>query len=117
VCTILVLIGEEVLTSTRVFLSQYMFFQAPDFYPDLFKPNYEIKLPLTSFLGVGLPGNGTMLWLWLIWLTVNIGCEELLWRGYALPRMGKTFGKWAWLVNGLLWNDRKSQPWSQANMI
>jgi membrane protease YdiL (CAAX protease family) len=26
-----------------------------------------------------------------------------MWRGYILPRQEKTYGKWAWLVNGLLW--------------
>lgn len=28
--------------------------------------------------------------------------EELLFRGYLLPRMNGTFGRWDWLVNGLL---------------
>lgn len=28
--------------------------------------------------------------------------EELLFRGYLLPRMGGTFGRWDWLANGLL---------------
>ena len=31
------------------------------------------------------------------WLIVNIGCEEILWRGYALPLREKVFGKYAWI--------------------
>ena len=30
--------------------------------------------------------------------------EELVWRGYVLPRQEAAYGMWAWLVNGLLWN-------------
>ncbi len=41
---------------------------------------------------------------WLGWVVINIGGEELLWRGYALPRQEKVFGRYAWLVNGLCWN-------------
>jgi membrane protease YdiL (CAAX protease family) len=35
---------------------------------------------------------------------VNIGGEEILWRGYALPLQEQAFGKHAWIVNGLCWN-------------
>lgn len=28
--------------------------------------------------------------------------EELLFRGYLLPRMSGTFGRWDWVANGLL---------------
>jgi membrane protease YdiL (CAAX protease family) len=37
-------------------------------------------------------------------LLFNIGGEELWWRGIILPRQELAFGKWAWLVNGLLWD-------------
>jgi membrane protease YdiL (CAAX protease family) len=37
-------------------------------------------------------------------LILNIGGEELWWRGVVLPRQELAFGKWAWLVNGILWN-------------
>ncbi len=32
----------------------------------------------------------------------NLG-EEFVWRGYILPRQELSLGRWAWLVNGLLW--------------
>ena len=39
--------------------------------------------------------------------------EELLFRGLLLPRMAGVFGKWDWLVNGLLFGlYHMHQPWS-----
>jgi membrane protease YdiL (CAAX protease family) len=37
-------------------------------------------------------------------LFVNISAEELWWRGYILPRQELTHGKYAFLVNGVLWS-------------
>lgn len=34
----------------------------------------------------------------------NILGEELWWRGIILPRQERALGKWAWLVNGVLWD-------------
>ncbi len=56
---------------------------------------------------------------WGIWalfvvqavLNTVIG-EELLFRGLLLPRMSRTFGKWDWVVNGLLFGlYHLHQPW------
>jgi membrane protease YdiL (CAAX protease family) len=37
-------------------------------------------------------------------LFMNIIAEELWWRGYILPRQELTHGKYAFLVNGVLWS-------------
>jgi membrane protease YdiL (CAAX protease family) len=38
--------------------------------------------------------------------------EELLFRGLLLPRMNKAFGKWDWVVNGMLFGlYHLHQPW------
>jgi membrane protease YdiL (CAAX protease family) len=45
-------------------------------------------------------------WLFIVWVPFfffNIVGEELMWRGYILPRQEATHGKWAWFVNFLLW--------------
>jgi len=45
-------------------------------------------------------------WILLAWLPMflfNIFGEELLWRGYILPRQELAFGKYAWLVNFAGW--------------
>ncbi len=97
-------VGELALAPTRGFLASLPYMNAPDFYPALFKPDYMVELPLKIFMGMNVQGNSGVLFFWALWIIVNIVGEELLWRGYALPRMEKYFGKWAWLVNGLLWN-------------
>lgn len=37
-------------------------------------------------------------------LFFNIVAEEVWWRGYILPRQELTHGKYAFLVNGVLWS-------------
>ena len=36
-------------------------------------------------------------------LAMNILGEELLWRGFILPRQEIRHGRWAWLVHGVQW--------------
>jgi membrane protease YdiL (CAAX protease family) len=45
-------------------------------------------------------------WLFLAWLPYfffNIVGEELMWRGYLLPRQTAALGRYAWILNGFLW--------------
>ena len=39
----------------------------------------------------------------VILFILNIVSEELWWRGYILPRQELEHGKYAWIVNGILW--------------
>jgi len=49
-------------------------------------------------------GNERFLLLaWLVMFFFNIFGEELMWRGYILPRQEISLGKSAWLFNALLW--------------
>lgn len=78
-------------------------FSAPNHFPILFHPLKEIVFPVKTFLGVPLLGN----WLFLI-ITIFLHAtamiaEELMWRGYILPRQEARYGKYAWLINGLFW--------------
>lgn len=55
--------------------------------------------------GTVLNGQNRLL-LFLAWLPMfffNIMGEELLWRGYLLPRQELSFGRYAWLANGFCW--------------
>ncbi|SNS36361.1 CAAX protease self-immunity [Anaerovirgula multivorans] len=97
-------VGELLLSFTTPLLATLQGFRVPDYFPDIFRADLTIEIPLETFLGMNLSGNYYSLFFFAIWLTVNIGCEEILWRGYALPRMEMYFHKWAWLVNGILWN-------------
>jgi membrane protease YdiL (CAAX protease family) len=40
----------------------------------------------------------------LIGYIINVFSEEMWWRGYILPRQELQHGKYAWLVNGVLWS-------------
>ncbi len=75
---------------------------------------YTAPPEFTAFMGDMQRGvlSGSSLegrWLVGLWLIIglvvfNIGGEELWWRGIILPRQELAFGKWAWLVNGVLWD-------------
>ena len=47
----------------------------------------------------------------LVVLVFNIFSEELLWRGVILPRQELTHGKFAFLVNGILWSFFHLSKW------
>ncbi|MBU1101553.1 MAG: CPBP family intramembrane metalloprotease [Bacteroidetes bacterium] len=49
------------------------------------------------------PGRYWILALWLPYWILNIMGEEILWRGVILPRQEISFGKKAWIVNGIGW--------------
>jgi membrane protease YdiL (CAAX protease family) len=95
---------EVFLAPTGAFLAQFAPFAPPTVIPELFDPNLDIAMGLETFLGVPVRGNWWLVAFWIGWLFVNIFGEELVWRGYALPRQEKIFGRYAWLVNGLCWN-------------
>jgi membrane protease YdiL (CAAX protease family) len=49
-------------------------------------------------------GNERFLLLaWFVMFFFNILGEELMWRGYILPRQELSLGKNAWILNALLW--------------
>lgn len=91
------------LSGTDTFMVKLFNINVPEFYPEIFKPNMQLVFPLKSFMDIPVIGNPVSILLWGLLLVFNIFGEEFLWRGYALPRMEKYFGKWAWLVNGILW--------------
>jgi len=95
---------ESLLAPTGAFLAQFAIFTPPMVIPDLFNPFYNFENGLSQLFGVTIKGNWWLVIFWIGWLIVNIGGEEILWRGYALPLQEKYFGKYAWLVNGLCWN-------------
>ena len=75
----------------------------PPVLPALFDPRVSLAVPPTEFMDVTLAGNWWVVGVWAVAFVINIGGEELLWRGYLLPRQEAVFGRWAWLLNGLLW--------------
>jgi membrane protease YdiL (CAAX protease family) len=55
--------------------------------------------------GGNMAGRWDILAMMVVCLIVfNIFGEELWWRGIILPRQELVFGKWTWLLHGILWN-------------
>jgi membrane protease YdiL (CAAX protease family) len=58
-----------------------------------------------TFGGMDMSGRWDIFALMAVCLIVfNIFGEELWWRGIILPRQELVFGKWTWLLHGMLWN-------------
>jgi membrane protease YdiL (CAAX protease family) len=73
-------------------------------------PNYFMEIPLK--------GNWWIPFGMLVFTLCNVFGEEFWWRGYILPRQELSFGKWTWLVHGLLWNAfHLFMPWDQIRLL
>ena len=116
---VLVQVLELLLAPTRRLLGKLPLFSPPAFTPQLFHPFFSPEEGLTRLFGVPLEGNWWLVGFWLLWLLVNIGGEEILWRGYALPLQEKVLGRYAWIVNGLLWNlfVHAFMPWGYITLL
>jgi membrane protease YdiL (CAAX protease family) len=79
---LLYLLGGYLLNSLAV-----LFYEKIGFWP---LPDADIPLTNIPFM--------------VIVLVINVLTEELLWRGYILPRQELEHGKYAFLVNGVLWS-------------
>lgn len=101
--SILALALEALLEPVATWLATTALLPFPTVLPPLVDPLTPISVPPSAFMGTPLRGNGWIVPFWAAALLVNIGGEELLWRGHVLPRQEAVFGRRAWLVNGLLW--------------
>jgi membrane protease YdiL (CAAX protease family) len=70
------------------------------FAPDL---NPLLRGQPGTFMGMSLHGQVFIPILYVIGWFFNILSEELLFRGYLLPRMELRLGNKAWMVNGFCW--------------
>jgi membrane protease YdiL (CAAX protease family) len=64
--------------------------------------SFNTSPPFLEFEPFGV-GQHWMLLIWIPMFLLNIVGEELLWRGYILPRQELAHGKYAWVVNCVLW--------------
>jgi membrane protease YdiL (CAAX protease family) len=101
--SVLVLALEAVLEPVSVWVATTVPLPLPAVLPPLLDPLTPLDVPPSSFMGTPLAGNLWIVPFWTVAFVVNIAGEELLWRGYVLPRQEAVFGRWAWLVNGVLW--------------
>lgn len=72
--------------------------------PLILDPRAELNISsLNQMVGGQIYGNWKVVIIYFIMLFFNIAGEELLWRGYILPRQELTYGKKAWFIHGLMW--------------
>ena len=103
---ILILICNEAMAWTIPWLSSLPVFAPAELTPEIFRDPYQaLSSDTPTFMGIPLVSkNWWLLPFWAVWIVFGVLGEELVWRGYLLPRHEATYGKWAWLVNGALWN-------------
>jgi membrane protease YdiL (CAAX protease family) len=78
-------------------------FVPPEWWGAGSNPTVQVNSAADAFPDVDLEGNYSFVLLYVaIGLVFNIVGEELYYRGYLLPRMRGTFGRWDWVANGLL---------------
>jgi membrane protease YdiL (CAAX protease family) len=81
----------------------------PDYLPALLNPRgFEPSFIVAMTNHIPIP---TIIIAYSVMLFFNIFGEELWWRGYVLPRQELAFGKWTWLLHGLLWTFFHSFKW------
>ncbi|WP_416840436.1 CPBP family intramembrane glutamic endopeptidase [Haloferax sp. DFSO52] len=100
---LLVLAVEALLEPVSVWVATIVPLPLPAVLPPLLDPLTPVDVPPSAFMGMPLAGNLWIVPFWILAFVVNIAGEELLWRGYLLPRQEAVFGRWAWLLNGILW--------------
>jgi membrane protease YdiL (CAAX protease family) len=84
----------------------------PSELPPLVDPRVQFSLgALEEFVGGTLSGNWNVALAFFVMLFFNVVGEELLWRGYLLPRQELTHGRRAWLVQGLMWTGFHVYQW------
>jgi membrane protease YdiL (CAAX protease family) len=96
-------------------------FAAEEFLPSLPVPGArDFGAFLSSDAGSALLGGS---WGWfavlvVLWVFNTVLGEELLFRGYLLPRMGGAFGRFDWVVNGLLFAGYHVHvPWAIPHVL
>jgi membrane protease YdiL (CAAX protease family) len=89
------------LSFTGKWMASFPLLAPPPFFPPEINPLKE-AIP-NAFMGTQVQGHwGYVLGYFIGWF-FNIFGEELLWRGYMLPRQETLYGKWTWVVHGVLW--------------
>jgi uncharacterized protein len=104
-----------------VLIPAFAAFAAEQFVPSIPAPMArDFGLFLSSDAGAAVLGGS---WGWfavlvVLWMFNTVLGEELLFRGYLLPRMAGAFGRFDWVVNGLLFAGYHVHlPWAMPTIL
>jgi membrane protease YdiL (CAAX protease family) len=101
--TLFGLIGYGIMTQTLgVFLLKRVPFLAP---PAYFPGGLDPTKPMVpgEFFGISLKGQWWVACVYFLGWFCNIFGEELVFRGYLLPKEEAVLGKYAWVYHGIIW--------------
>ena len=88
----------------------------PAFPPDMV--DLINKLTPGVLFEMPLRGKWWLIGVYFIGWVLNIFGEEFWYRGWMLPRQEIAFGKYAWIINGLMFNFQHTfQPWNLLAML
>jgi membrane protease YdiL (CAAX protease family) len=99
--TLLCIVAYVGLAFTGKLLSKVPLLAPPGYFPAEINPTKMMTPGI--FMDTPLKGQWWIIPLYAVGWIFNIFGEELLWRGYLLPRQELSYGKQAWLVHGALW--------------
>jgi len=119
---IIAMIGVAIISLTALSFTQRLLKSIPFFSPHpIFPPDMvDVANQLTpgTLFGMSLHGKWWIVLVYLIGWLLNIFGEELWYRGWMLPRQEVAFGKFAWIINGLMFNFQHTfQPWNMVAML
>lgn len=105
------------LSFTQPILKRLPFFAPhPAFPADMV--DMAANLTAGTLFGMQLKGQWWLVVVYALGWFFNIAGEECWYRGWMLPRQEAAFGKYAWLVNGLMFNFQHTfQPWNLIAML
>jgi membrane protease YdiL (CAAX protease family) len=98
---IVMFISDSLLSFTAPWFASL--FPPPAHIPAYLNPLTDAASVSKEYIGVPLYGAWWIVLLRLVILFFNIAGEELWWRGYILPRQELAFGRYTWVLHGLLW--------------
>jgi membrane protease YdiL (CAAX protease family) len=102
--------------TTKLLQSIPLFAPHPEFPPDM----VDMAKNLTSGVLFEMPlqGEWWIIGVYFLGWVFNIFGEEFWYRGWMLPRQEVAFGKYAWIINGLMFNFQHTfQPWNMLAML
>lgn len=105
------------LSFTSTSLKSIPLFSPPSLYPpDLVDPTKNLTQGV--LFEMPLQGKWWLIIVYFIGWLLNVVGEEFWFRGWMLPRQEVAFGKYAWLVNGLMFNfQHLYMPWNLLAML